>query len=154
MLLVLLFSLLSLAFSSTQISDVSIPCNMDINGGLCEVDSYVGSTIIYEDDRVRIWNFTLPPGKMTSMHRHDLDYHFVAIIPSQLEVWSEDGIALYNFRAEGTLGFTVQGDFLVPVHASPDLPSLIPRTHAAKNIGLSVYNEIIYEQKPLLCRTK
>ena len=43
-----------------------------------------------ENESQRIWNFTLEPGQMTSMHRHDFDYSFVAIKPSQLEVFGED----------------------------------------------------------------
>jgi hypothetical protein len=52
--------------------------------------------VIYEDDTVRVWNLTLVPGEtMTNyMHSHDcFDYHFVAIQPTQLEVYGD-------FRAE------------------------------------------------------
>lgn len=38
----------------------------------CEIDGFVGSKVIFEDEMVRVWNFTLPPGGMTSLHRHDL----------------------------------------------------------------------------------
>ena len=54
----------------------------------CTVDGYVGSYVMIENESQRIWNFTLEPGEMTSMHRHDFDYSFVAIKPSQLEVKS------------------------------------------------------------------
>ena len=70
----------------------------------CVIDGYVGSDVIYDDTKVRIWNFTLAPGEMTTMHRHDYDYYFVAVEPTQLEVWGEDGSRLFDFRAEGTLG--------------------------------------------------
>jgi hypothetical protein len=126
-----------------------MPCDMDKPDGAksCTVDGYVGSTVIYEDDRVRVWNFTLAPGEMTSMHRHDHDYHFVAIQPTQLEVWGEDGKVLFDFRAEGTLGFKVAGDYLHPISENVRLPHLVPRTHAAKNIGPNTYNEILFESK-------
>ena len=52
----------------------------------CIVDGYVGSYVMIENKSQRIWNFTLEPGEMTSMHRHDFDYSFIAIKPSQLEV--------------------------------------------------------------------
>ena len=105
----------------------------------CDVDGYVGSTIIYEDDEVQIWNFTLAPGAMTSMHRHDHDYRFVAITPTQLEVYGESGERLFNFQAEGVLGFKVVGDFLEPI--GMELPWPVPRVHAAKNIG----PDLLYE---------
>jgi hypothetical protein len=100
--------------------------------------------VIYEDHLVRIWNFTLAPGDSTSMHRHDFNYHFVAIAPTQLEVYGEDGSRLFDFRAEGALGFKIKGDFLEPIGV--DLPP-VPRVHAAKNIGRTVYQEILFESK-------
>ena len=116
--------------------------------GGCEVDGYVGSNLIYEDDFVRVWNFTLAPGEVTTMHRHDYDYHFVAIKPTQLEVYSEQGEVLFDFRAEGVLGFKVNGDFLDPINVK--LPFPVPRVHAAKNIGTDFYYEILYESKSAL----
>ncbi|KAJ1417922.1 hypothetical protein B484DRAFT_400648 [Ochromonadaceae sp. CCMP2298] len=121
-------------------------CSMDMDGDLCLVDAYIGSQVIYEDEKVRVWNFTLAPGEMTSMHRHDYDYHFVAIKPTQLEVWGETGERLFDFRAEGTLGFTLEGEFLVPAKGV-NLPFAVPRIHAAKNIGPEDYHEIIFESK-------
>jgi len=78
------------------------------------------------------------------MHRHDYPYHFVAIAPTQLEVYGEDGSRLFDFRAEGTLGFRIKGDFLDPIGV--ELPP-VPRVHAAKNIGDTTYHEILYETK-------
>ena len=78
------------------------------------------------------------------MHRHDNDYHFVAISQTQLEVYGEDGSRLFDFRAQGAMGFKLKGDFLEPIGV--DLPP-VPRVHAAKNIGDTVYNEILFESK-------
>lgn len=114
-------------------------------GKPCEVDGYVGSSVIYEDDAVRVWNFTLAPNEMTSMHKHDYDYHFVAIKPTQLEVYGEDGSRLFDFRAEGVLGFKLVGEFLEPIGI--ELPWPVPAVHAAKNIGDTDYYEILFESK-------
>lgn len=97
------------AIPSPDLGNGSGPCDFDAAGtsgqSACgATDGYVGSNVIYEDDYVRIWNFTLAPGQSTSMHRHDHDYHFVAISPTQLEVYGEDGLRLFDFRAEGTFG--------------------------------------------------
>lgn len=122
------------------------PCRAD-EGIACAVDGYVGSEVIYEDASVRIWNFTLPSGAMTSMHRHDHNYHFVAIRPTQLRVYGEDGAVLFDFTAQGSIGFAVDGDYLTPVGGTIQLPWKVPRTHAAKNIGPSAYHEILFESK-------
>lgn len=113
----------------------------------CEIDGYVGNTVIYEDDYVRVWNFTLAPGEMTSMHKHDYDYHFVAIKPTQLEVYGEDGSRLFDFRAEGVLGFKLSSDGQFLESIGIELPWPVPSVHSAKNIGDDDYYEILFESK-------
>jgi len=117
--------------------------------GRCAVDTNVGTSVIYEDAIVRMWNFTLAPGEMTTMHRHDCDYHFVALQPTELEVYGVKGERLFSFIASGTLGFQIVGDDLVQIKdinaASDFAPIRVPRTHAAKNIGDSSYYEILFE---------
>lgn len=112
---------------------------------VCNVDGYVGSHVILEDEIQRVWNFTLEPGEMTSMHRHDYDYSFVAVRPSQLEVYGEDGERLFDFYATG-LSLRVKGDFLEPM-GGVKLPWKVPRIHAARNIGPNTYHEILFESK-------
>jgi len=135
------------AIHSVQTKDLGEPhpCHYDKNSDKCIIDGYIGSKVIYEDNNVRIWNFTLAPGEMTSMHSHDNDYHFVSIAPSQLEVYGEAGDRLFDFRAEGVFGFKVEGAYLEPVGAK--FPVKVPRVHSAKNIGNSTYYEILYETK-------
>jgi hypothetical protein len=128
----------------TEKLGVTKPCHADENQP-CEIDGYVGSNVIYEDDLVRVWNLTLASGEITSMHAHDFAYHFVAIKPTQLEVYGANGDRLFDFRAEGVLGFKVIGEFLVPQNI--ELPWPVPRIHAAKNIGNETYYEILYESK-------
>src|SRR4051812_23047296 len=82
------------------------PCHADRHEH-CDIDGYVGSRVIYEDQEIRIWNFTLAPGEMSSMHVHDLDYSYVAVQPSQLEIFGENGDILFNFRAEGVFVFKI-----------------------------------------------
>ena len=133
---------------STEDLGITKECACDEPGNpSCEIDGYVGNTVIYEDDSIRVWNFTLAPGAMTSMHKHDYDYHFVAIQPTQLEVYGEDGSRLFDFRAEGVLGFQLSddGQFLEPIGI--ELPWPVPSVHAAKNIGDEDYYEILFESK-------
>ena len=67
------------------------------------------------------------------------------LAPTQLEVYGEDGSLLFDFRAEGVLGFKVKGDLLEPIGI--ELPWDVPRIHAAKNIGDEHYHEILFESK-------
>ena len=82
---------------------------------------------------------------MTSMHRHDYDYHFVVLKPTQLEVWGENNERLFDFRAEGTIGFKIKDNLLQPINV--ELPHPVPRIHSAKNIGMTTYHEILFESK-------
>lgn len=37
----------------------------------------VATRMLYENDRVRVWEMTLAPGERSAKHRHDLDYLLV-----------------------------------------------------------------------------
>ena len=39
----------------------------------------VADRILFEDDKVRIWDMRLEPGEMSDLHRHDLDYYLVML---------------------------------------------------------------------------
>lgn len=64
---------------------------------------------------------------------------------TELEVYLEDGTRSFSFIAQGTMGFHIVGDNLVQIGAEP--PIVVPRTHAARNIGNTTYNEILFESK-------
>ena len=36
----------------------------------------VGTKLIFENEQVRVWEFTLQPGESTGSHHHELDYFF------------------------------------------------------------------------------
>lgn len=48
------------AIQTDELGPAPKHCSCD-EGNTCEVDGYVGSEIIYEDEMVRVWNFTLAP---------------------------------------------------------------------------------------------
>jgi hypothetical protein len=39
----------------------------------------MGDTILFENDRVRIWELELPPGGDSNVHEHELDYVLVQL---------------------------------------------------------------------------
>jgi hypothetical protein len=71
-----------------------------------------GDTLIFENDRIRVWSMTLPPGGMYDYHQHELDHLVLWPDAGDAEVqeitdadWShrqhaEPGFAL--FRTVGT----------------------------------------------------
>jgi hypothetical protein len=114
----------------------------------CDITTSIGNNVLFEDDDLRLWNFTLAPGEITPMHRHDCNYYFVVTSGSLLELWSSEGADPVPFEVKnGDLcGFKVHGDYLVPTGTTS--MKKIPRTHAAKNIGTSTLSEILIERKP------
>lgn len=51
----------------------------------------VGSVLVSETDKVRVWHLTLPPGKRCSFHRHVLDYFWTALVPGRARGYYDDG---------------------------------------------------------------
>ncbi len=43
------------------------------------VSSAVGTRLLFENDRVRVWDLRLAPGETTGLHRHKTDYLYVVI---------------------------------------------------------------------------
>lgn len=46
----------------------------------------VGTKLVFENERVKVWEFTLEPGEAIAAHTHHHDYFFYAIEGSTLEV--------------------------------------------------------------------
>jgi beta-alanine degradation protein BauB len=56
------------------------------NGNGC-----VGTKLVSETDRVRIWEIRLQPGERIGFHRHVLDYFWTAILPGRARSHMEGG---------------------------------------------------------------
>jgi beta-alanine degradation protein BauB len=89
----------------------------------------VGTKMIFENERVRVWEFTLQPGESIDAHRHDHDYYFYPIEGATLEVTRESGTTRLTLGA-GQVYFRKSGD-----------------THAAKNVDDHRYHEVLVELK-------
>ena len=51
----------------------------------------VGSVLVSETDKVRVWHLHLPPGKRCNFHRHVLNYFWTAHSHGKARGWFEDG---------------------------------------------------------------
>lgn len=36
----------------------------------------VGTNVLFEDDKIKVWEFILEPGEQTALHTHEMDYIF------------------------------------------------------------------------------
>jgi quercetin dioxygenase-like cupin family protein len=89
----------------------------------------VGHKLIFENERVKVWEFTLAPGETIEAHKHDHDYFFYPIEGGTLEVTRESGVTRATLE-EGKVYYRKGGD-----------------THAAKNVDSKRYHEILVELK-------
>ncbi len=55
------------------------------------VSSNVGTKLLFENDRVRVWDLCLQPGESTGLHRHEFDYFYVVIGGGTLQGKDADG---------------------------------------------------------------
>ena len=106
----------------------------------------VGSKVVFEDDKVKVWEFDLAPGEQTPVHTHELEYVFYVIDGSTLEVFDADGkfVMPLEFADGDVLPLRLDGDELVVVGNGA---LRVPATHSARNAGNSVYREILIEKK-------
>lgn len=98
--------------------------------------SGVGTRIVFEDHRVRVWVLSLAPGERSAVHRHDHDHLLIQVKGDRIAVDPEpDTESPYR-------------DFF----EAPVIPGMV--THVPKggietavNTGVEPYYEIIVELK-------
>lgn len=70
----------------------------------------VGSVLVSETERVRVWHLHLPPGKRCNFHRHVLDYFWTVHNPGRARGYYQDGrIVDVEHYAGETKHFTFGG---------------------------------------------
>jgi hypothetical protein len=56
----------------------------------------VGTTLLFENDRVKVWEIALKPGERAPFHRHVHDYFYVCVDPGRVRTRFPNG-----YYAEG-----------------------------------------------------
>lgn len=99
---------------------------------MSEVSDQVGTKLLFENDRVRVWDLSLAPGESTGVHRHENDYFFVTV----------GGGLLQGVDAEGT-----KSDPRPMGDGEVHFPSLEGQdaVHEAINIGDDPWRNIVVE---------
>jgi hypothetical protein len=78
-------------------------------------DAHVGSRLLSENERVRVWEIRLAPGERFHVHRHVLDYFWTAVVAGQSRQHTSDGTTReVAYDAGETRHFTfAAGEFLL-----------------------------------------
>lgn len=94
----------------------------------------VGSKVVFENDRVRVWELTLDPGAESPVHKHDHDHLLIQVAGDRIAVVPEpDTQSKYKDYLEaevrpGQVAFVRKGG-----------------VETARNVGGTPYKEIIVE---------
>lgn len=98
-----------------------------------DADGHVGTKMIFENDKVKVWEFNLEPGEVVPMHTHRMDYMFHVYEGSTLEVTYPPEAQMKPGRVElkaGAVRYIAKGG-----------------RHEARNVGDKRYIEILVEMK-------
>ena len=96
----------------------------------------IGTEVVFENDRVRIWEMRLAPGESSAIHRHELDYMLVLLEGDRIAAEPEPDTG-------GSFDEYLEAD------VEPGAVVYIERggIETAKNVGKEPYREIIIELK-------
>ncbi len=90
----------------------------------------VGTSVVFENDLVRVWEVLLEPGEKQELHQHTLPYVVVAIEPGNNRITSVDG--------------ETRDTVEVPGHVVYQDPGQIHELH---NVGTTRYRNRLVEIK-------
>ena len=96
----------------------------------------IGTNVLYENDRVRIWQLRLAPGQESAVHRHELDHILVQVDGDRIAVVPEPD-------SEGPYRDYLAADVI------PGAAVYVTRggVETARNVGAKPYLEVIVELK-------
>lgn len=97
------------------------------------ISDAVGTKLLFENDRVRVWDLQLPPGESTGLHRHSTDFLYIVIGDGDFQTGFADGTRdPARHMSDGDVRFReVQGETV----------------HEGINIGTTPWRNIVVELK-------
>ena len=96
----------------------------------------IANRVLFENERVRIWELRMPPGQQGPVHRHELDHILVQIDGDRMAVVPEpDTQGPYREYLEADV---IPGQFFYVTRGGVE---------TARNVGERTYHELIIELK-------
>jgi len=96
----------------------------------------VGTRVVFENDRVRVWKVRLAPGEQGPVHRHELPHLLIQVAGDRIAVVPETD-------SSGPFRDYLEADVIpgAVVHVAPG------GVESARNVGREPYVEIVVELK-------
>jgi quercetin dioxygenase-like cupin family protein len=79
----------------------------------------VATTLLFENERVKVWEMCLEPGESSDFHRHALEYFFCVIEGESIDADLEDGSTIHLPLAPGNVVYLPAGGAETAVNRSP-----------------------------------
>ena len=96
----------------------------------------IGTEVVYEDDRVRVWQLRLQPGERSAIHRHEHDHLLIQVAGDRIAAFPEPD---------------TQGPYKDHIEAAVVPGAVVAVTkggiETAVNVGEAPYLEVIVELK-------
>jgi hypothetical protein len=96
------------------------------------ISTDIGTELLFENDRIRVWDMVLQPGEESPHHRHDADYVFVYTTPSRITAFLEGREPSTSEFGNGFVQYTEVGP---------------GTTHRIRNSGTVEHRQILVELK-------
>src|SRR4051812_7802589 len=90
----------------------------------------IGNRVIFENERVRVWELAVEPGRNKGLHRHDLPYVIVPLTEGKIEIEATDGKV---YRPNEKVGEAIWRD--------------AGEVHDLRNLGDTTYRNVLVEIK-------
>ncbi|AKU94978.1 hypothetical protein AKJ09_01642 [Labilithrix luteola] len=100
--------------------------------GVDDQSHQVGTKLLFENDRIRVWELVLQPGEASPRHVHEADYVFVHLTKSKIALMHEGEPEETSEEPAGFVQYTEVGGGI---------------RHAIKNVGETEHREILVEIK-------
>ncbi|UGY00944.1 hypothetical protein [Bradyrhizobium quebecense] len=81
-----------------------------------QLNGRVGTRLLSETGRVRVWEIRLAPGERIGFHRHVLDYFWTAVTPGRAQSHAEDGTIVEAVYSAGETRHFVYGKGEYKIH--------------------------------------
>ena len=91
----------------------------------------IGDYVMFENERIRVWDFVVEPGKSKGWHRHDLPYVIIPLTDGDIEI--ESALTGNIERPKGTVGSPIWRE--------------AGEVHDLRNVGTTSYRNILIELK-------
>src|SRR5258706_7447449 len=78
----------------------------------------VGTRLVFENERVKVWEMLLEPGEASARHAHGLDYLFCVLEGESVDADTDDGQSIRIPVEPGTTFFIGRGGIETAVNRS------------------------------------